>query len=143
MIRKVIDEATVGDNVGVVLGSQIAYADAQIGDIIFIPNTTTFHRSKTIRGNLYLYTKEEGGRHTPVALGYTPQMFVETKDMTVKLTDMGVVDGEVPTLIHPGTTVQNVEFQVTSAVNPYTYIGQTVVLRESGRKVGILTITGY
>lgn len=143
MFQKILDEAIVGDNVGMVLGSQIAYADAQIGDIIFIPNTTTFHRSKTIRGNLYLYTKEEGGRHTPVALGYTPQMFVETKDMTVKLTDMGVVDGEVPTLIHPGTTVQNVEFQVTSAVNPYTYIGQTVVLREGGRKVGILTIIGY
>lgn len=143
MIRKVIDEATVGDNVGVVLGSQIAYADAQRGDIIYIPGTSTFHCSKTIRGTLYLYTKEEGGRHAPAALGYTPQMFIETKDMTVKLTDMGIVDGEVPTMIMPGTTAQNVVFQVTSAVNPYTYIGQKVSLREGGRTVGILTITGY
>ena len=71
-------------------------------------------------------------------------MFVGGKAFNVKCTDLGTVDGTATTMVMPGSTTENVVFELQDdGVSILSYVGQQVMLREGGRTIGRLTITGY
>jgi elongation factor Tu len=79
MFRKLLDEAQAGDNIGVLLRG-IEKAQVERGQVISAPGTITPH--KKFKGQVYILTKEEGGRHTPFFNGYRPQFYFRTTDVT-------------------------------------------------------------
>lgn len=140
MTHQTVDVAVAGDNVGILV--PVDKANVQRGDVLTIKNNPELRHSKTMKGTLYVLTKEEGGRHTPFSTGYRPQMYVAGADFTVKCTDLGKVNGLKPEVIMPGDTSVNIVFEVVQdGKTPYVYPGQVVLLREGGRTVGRLTIT--
>ena len=79
MFRKILDEAQAGDNVGVLLRG-IEKEQIERGQVIAAPGTITPH--KKFKAQVYILTKEEGGRHTPFFQGYRPQFYFRTTDVT-------------------------------------------------------------
>ncbi|MDY0341684.1 MAG: elongation factor Tu [Coriobacteriia bacterium] len=79
MFRKLLDQAEAGDNIGVLLRG-IARDDIERGQVLCKPGTITPHTE--FMGQVYVLTKEEGGRHTPFFDGYRPQFYFRTTDMT-------------------------------------------------------------
>jgi elongation factor Tu len=79
MFRKLMDEAQAGDNIGVLLRG-IEKKDIERGQVLAKPKSITPHRK--FKGEVYVLTKEEGGRHTPFFNGYKPQFFFRTTDVT-------------------------------------------------------------
>ncbi|MBI5574193.1 MAG: elongation factor Tu [Elusimicrobia bacterium] len=79
MFRKILDEAQAGDNVGVLLRG-VEKDQVERGQVIAAPGTITPH--KKFKGQVYILTKEEGGRHTPFFQGYRPQFYFRTTDVT-------------------------------------------------------------
>ena len=139
--QQTVDVAVAGDNVGILV--PVDKANVQRGDVLTIKNNPELRHSKTVKGTLYVLTKEEGGRHTPFSTGYRPQMYVAGADFTVECSDMGMVNGSTPEMIKPGDTSVNIVFEVVEdGKTPYVYPGQVVLLREGGRTIGRLTITG-
>lgn len=140
MFRRVVPEAVPGDGVGIVIN--VDKANVNRGDVLATASSNIV-RSKTIRGSMYLLTKAEGGRHTPIQMGYKPTMLVGGKTFNVKINNLGTVDGAAATMIMPGQTAEGIVLEVEDeGVTPLSYVGQQVVLRESGRTIGKLTITG-
>ena len=140
MTHQTVDVAVAGDNVGILV--PVDKANVQRGDVLTIKNNPELRHSKTMKGTLYVLTKEEGGRHTPFSTGYRPQMYVAGADFTVECTDLGKVNGLKPEVIMPGDTSVNIVFEVIEdGKTPYVYPGQVVNLREGGRTIGRLTIT--
>ena len=83
MFRKTLDEARAGDNVGLLLRG-IEKDDVQRGQVIAKPGTITPHTE--FEAEIYILTKEEGGRHTPFFNGYRPQFYIRTTDVTGEVT---------------------------------------------------------
>ena len=79
MFRKLMDEAQAGDNIGALLRG-IEKKDIERGQVLAKPKSITPH--KKFKGEVYVLTKEEGGRHTPFFKGYQPQFFFRTTDVT-------------------------------------------------------------
>ena len=79
MFRKLLDEAQAGDNVGVLLRG-IEKNQVERGQVIAAPGTIKPH--KKFKAQVYILTKEEGGRHTPFFNGYRPQFYFRTTDVT-------------------------------------------------------------
>jgi elongation factor Tu len=79
MFRKLLDESVAGDNIGVLLRG-IEKAQVERGQVIAAPGTINPH--KKIKAQVYVLTKEEGGRHTPFFKGYRPQFYFRTTDVT-------------------------------------------------------------
>ena len=79
MFRKILDEAQAGDNVGVLLRG-VEKEQIERGQVIAAPGTITPH--KKFKAQVYILTKEEGGRHTPFFQGYRPQFYFRTTDVT-------------------------------------------------------------
>jgi len=79
MFRKLLDDAQAGDNVGLLLRG-VEKKDLERGMVIAKPGTVTPH--KKFKGQVYILTKEEGGRHTPFFTGYRPQFYFRTTDVT-------------------------------------------------------------
>jgi elongation factor Tu len=79
MFRKILDEAQAGDNVGVLLRG-VEKDQIERGQVIAAPGTITPH--KKFKAQVYILTKEEGGRHTPFFNGYRPQFYFRTTDVT-------------------------------------------------------------
>ena len=141
MFRRIVQEAIPGDGVGIVVN--VDKANVSRGDVLATASTNIV-RSKTVKGTMYLLTKDEGGRHTPINIGYSPYMYVGGKEFKVKITDPGTVDGAVPSMIMPGTTAEGIVFEVQDeGVTPLSYVGQQVMLREGGKTIARLTITGH
>lgn len=140
MFRKAVEMAGAGDGVGIVV--DVAKESVQRGDVLTIKDNPDLRHSKTVKGRLYLLTKAEGGRHTPIQLGYQPQMYAGGVAFSAQITNLGTVGGQAATMIMPGSTSENVELTVTEeGKTPYVYPGQVVPLREGGRTIGRLTIT--
>lgn len=140
MFQQTVDVAVAGDNVGILVN--VDKDNVQRGDVLTIKNNPDLLHSKTVKGTLYLLTKEEGGRHTPIGLNYKPQMVAGGVNFSAQLTDLGIVDGQAATMIMPGSTSENVVIEVIEdGKTPYTYPGQVVYLREGGKTIGRLTIT--
>ncbi len=130
MFRKLLDEGVAGDNIGVLLrGTE--KDDVERGQVLAKPGSITPHTK--FKGEVYVLTKEEGGRHTPFFNGYRPQFYLRTTDVTgvAQLPD-GVE------MVMPGDNV-------TIAVELITPValekGLRFAIREGGRTVGSGTIT--
>jgi len=95
MFQKTLDESVAGDNVGVLLRG-IQKTDIERGMVLAEPKTITPHTK--FESQVYILTKEEGGRHTPFFPGYRPQFYVRTTDVTGKIDSFKSDDGEESTM---------------------------------------------
>jgi len=130
MFRKVLDEGRAGDNIGVLLRG-IKRDEVERGQVLARPGSITPHRK--FRGEVYVLTKEEGGRHTPFFSGYRPQFYFRTTDVT------GVVTlPEGVEMVMPG---DNVNLQV-ELITPIALERELrFAIREGGRTVGAGVVT--
>ncbi len=130
MFRKILDEAIAGDNVGVLLRG-IKKEDVERGMVLAKPGSITPH--KKFKAQVYVLTKDEGGRHTPFFDGYRPQFYIRTTDVT------GTVHlPEGVEMVMPGDNVElTVELIAPVALEKETRFA----IREGGRTVGAGVIT--
>ena len=130
MFRKLLDEGVAGDNIGVLLrGTE--KDDVERGQVLAKPGSITPHTK--FKGEVYVLTKDEGGRHTPFFDGYRPQFYLRTTDVT------GVSNlPEGVEMVMPGDNVTiSVELITPVALEK----GLRFAIREGGRTVGSGTIT--
>ena len=125
MFRKLLDEAQAGDNIGVLLRG-IQRTDIERGQVLAKPGTVTCHKKFTAQ--VYVLTKDEGGRHTPFFNNYRPQFYFRTTDITGVC---NLPDGTE--MCMPG---DNVEMSI-ELIHPIAMEqGLTFAIREGGRTVG-------
>ena len=125
MFRKMLDEAQAGDNIGALLRG-IQRTEIERGQVLAKPGTVTCHRKFTAQ--VYVLTKDEGGRHTPFFNNYRPQFYFRTTDVT------GVC--ELPAGVEMCMPGDNVEMTI-ELIHPIAMEqGLTFVIREGGRTVG-------
>ena len=130
MFRKLLDQGQAGDNVGVLLRG-IKREDVERGQVLAKPGSITPH--KKYKAEVYVLTKEEGGRHTPFFSGYRPQFYFRTTDVT------GVVTlNEGVEMVMPG---DNATFNVELIAPIAMEIGLRFAIREGGRTVGAGVVT--
>ena len=125
MFRKLLDEAQAGDNIGALLRG-VQRTEIQRGQVLSKPGTVTCHKKFTAQ--VYVLTKDEGGRHTPFFNNYRPQFYFRTTDVT------GVCELPAGTeMCMPG---DNVEMTI-ELIHPIAMEqGLTFAIREGGRTVG-------
>ncbi len=130
MFRKILDEAIAGDNVGVLLRG-IKKEEVERGMVLAKPGSITPHRK--FKAQVYVLTKDEGGRHTPFFDGYRPQFYIRTTDVT------GTVHlPEGVEMVMPGDNVElTVELIAPVALEKETRFA----IREGGKTVGAGVIT--
>ena len=130
MFRKLLSEARAGENVGVLLRGT-KKEDVERGQVLSKPGTIKPHTK--FKGQVYVLTKEEGGRHTPFFTNYRPQFYFRTTDVTGSLT---LPEGTE--MVMPGDNVTvNVELGKPVAMEP----GLTFAIREGGRTIGSGQVT--
>ena len=130
MFRKTLDEARAGDNVGLLLRG-IEKEDIERGQVIAKPGTVTPHTE--FEAEIYVLTKEEGGRHSPFFKGYRPQFYIRTTDVTGEVTLPDGVEMVMPgdnikiggKLIYPVALEEGLKFAI----------------REGGKTVGAGVVT--
>jgi len=125
MFRKEMEYAEAGDNAGILLRG-IKKEDVQRGQVLVKPGSITPHTE--FRGEVYILSKEEGGRHTPFFSGYRPQFYVRTTDVTGSCT---LPEGTE--MVMPG---DNVEMTVALVAPIALEKGTKFAIREGGRTVG-------
>jgi elongation factor Tu len=130
MFRKLLDEGRAGDNVGLLLRGT-AKDDVERGQVIAKPATITPHTK--FKAEVYILTKDEGGRHTPFFTGYRPQFYFRTTDVT------GVASlAEGTEMVMPGDNVAlSIELITPIAMEK----GLRFAIREGGHTVGAGTIS--
>ncbi|CAB1110552.1 unnamed protein product [Ectocarpus sp. CCAP 1310/34] len=125
MFKKLLDQGQAGDNIGALLRG-LKREDVQRGQVIHKPNSVSVH--KKFKAEVYVLTKDEGGRHTPFFSNYRPQFFVRTADVT------GSVQlPEGTEMVMPGDTVSLTIDLICPVVMQE---GLRFALREGGRTVG-------
>jgi len=130
MFKKLLDEGTAGDNVGLLLRG-VERKDIERGQVIAKPGSITPHTK--FKAEAYILTKEEGGRHTPFFTGYRPQFYFRTTDVTgVASLPPGVE------MVMPG---DNVAMEIELITPIAMEKGLRFAIREGGRTVGAGTIT--
>ena len=121
MFKKLLDEGRAGDNVGLLLRG-MEKDDVERGQVIAKPGSITPH--KKFKGEVYVLSKEEGGRHTPFFKGYRPQFYFRTTDVT------GVAElPEGTEMVMPGDNVQ-----LDSGADHAGRHGQGAALRDPRRR---------
>jgi elongation factor Tu len=130
MFRKILDYAEAGDNIGLLLRG-IEKEDLERGMVLCAPKSVTPH--KKFKGQAYVLSKEEGGRHTPFFNGYRPQFYFRTTDVTgiCKILD----DRE---MVMPGDNV-NLEIELITPIAMEKEL--RFAIREGGRTVGAGVVT--
>ena len=130
MFRKLLDEGVAGDNVGVLLRG-VEKTDVERGQVLAKPGSMQAHTK--FKGEVYILSKEEGGRHTPFFNGYRPQFYIRTTDVTgiLKLPE-GVE------MVMPGDNTPITGELITPVA---IEMGSKFAIREGGRTVGAGTIT--
>ena len=130
MFQKTLDEGLAGDNVGILLRS-IQKDDIQRGMVLAKPNTITPHTK--FEGEVYILTKEEGGRHTPFFAGYRPQFYVRTTDVTGQILTFTADDGTNVEMVMPGDRIK----MNAALISPIAIEeGSRFAIREGGRTIG-------
>ena len=125
MFRKLLDQAEAGDNIGVLLRG-VQRTDVERGQVLAKPGSIKPHTK--FKSQVYVLTKEEGGRHTPFFNGYRPQFYFRTTDVT------GVIDLEAGVeMVMPGDNV-NMTIELITPIAIET--GLRFAIREGGRTVG-------
>jgi elongation factor Tu len=130
MFRKLLDAGVAGDNIGVLLRG-VEKTDVERGQVLAKPGSITPHTK--FKGEVYILSKEEGGRHTPFFNGYRPQFYIRTTDVTGTLKLPEGVE-----MVMPGdnTTITG-ELMTAVALEK----GARFAIREGGRTVGSGTIS--
>ena len=130
MFRKLLDYAEAGDNIGALLRG-VARVEIERGQVLAKPGTITPHTQ--FKGEVYVLTKDEGGRHTPFFTNYRPQFYFRTTDVT------GVVNlPDGVEMCMPGDNItMSVELTTTIAIEE----GLRFAIREGGRTVGSGVVT--
>jgi elongation factor Tu len=130
MFRKLLDEGRAGENVGLLLRGT-KKEDVERGMVVIKPGSTTPHTE--FEAQVYILSKDEGGRHTPFFNNYRPQFYIRTTDVT------GVVElPEGTEMVMPG---DNTEMSVTLIQPIALEEGQRFAIREGGRTVGAGRVT--
>jgi len=130
MFNKILDEGRAGDNVGVLLRG-LKKEEVERGQVLAKAGTVTPHTE--FEGEIYILTKEEGGRHTPFFKGYKPQFYIRTTDVTG---DVELPEGTE--MVMPGDTVTlKVKLIVPVALEEK----QRFAIREGGKTVGAGVVT--
>lgn len=130
MFRKLLDYAEAGDNIGCLLRG-VERKDVERGQVLSKPNS--IHPYTKFEGEVYVLTKEEGGRHTPFFNGYRPQFYFRTTDVT------GVAKlPEGVEMVMPGDNIKmSIELITPIAIEE----GLRFAIREGGRTVGAGVVT--
>jgi elongation factor Tu len=130
MFQKSLEEALAGDNVGILLRG-IQKVDIERGMVLSKPGSITPHTK--FEGEVYVLTKEEGGRHTPFFTGYRPQFYVRTTDVTGTITQFTSDDGAAAEMVMPGDRIK----MTAQLIHPIAIEkGMRFAIREGGRTVG-------
>ena len=130
MFRKILDAGEAGDNVGVLLRG-VEKEDVERGQVLAKPGSIKPHTK--FKGEVYILSKEEGGRHTPFFNGYRPQFYIRTTDVTGTLNLPEGVE-----MVMPGDNT-SISGELMSPVALET--GARFAIREGGRTVGAGTVT--
>ncbi len=131
MFRKLLDQAIAGDNIGVLLRG-VQRTDIERGQVLAKPGSINPHTH--FKGEVYVLTKEEGGRHTPFFNGYRPQFYFRTTDVT------GVIDLPAGTeMVMPG---DNIQMEIKLITPIAIEEGLRFAIREGGRTVGSGVVSG-
>jgi len=137
MFNKTLEFCEAGDNVGVLLRG-IEKNDLERGQVLAKPGSITPHTK--FEGQIYVLTKEEGGRHTPFFAGYKPQFYFRTTDVTGSILDLKTLEGTSAEMCMPGDNVK-----VTIELLPEMPIAMEenlrFAIREGGRTVGSGVVT--
>ena len=130
MFQKTLDEGMAGDNVGILLRG-VQKDDIQRGMVLAKPGTITPHTK--FEGEVYILTKEEGGRHTPFFAGYRPQFYVRTTDVTGQILTFTADDGTNVEMVMPGDRIK----MNAALISPIAIEeGSRFAIREGGRTIG-------
>jgi elongation factor Tu len=130
MFQKSLEEALAGDNVGVLVRG-IQKTDIERGMVMAAPGAITPHTK--FEGEVYVLTKEEGGRHTPFFTGYRPQFYVRTTDVTGTIAQFTSDDGSAAEMVMPGDRIK----MTAQLIHPIAIEkGMRFAIREGGRTVG-------
>jgi elongation factor Tu len=130
MFRKLLDKATAGDNVGVLLRGT-KKEDVERGMVLAKPGSITPHTN--FKAEVYVLSKEEGGRHTPFFTNYRPQFYFRTTDVTGTVALAKGVE-----MVMPG---DNVSVEITVIAPVAMERGQRFAIREGGRTIGAGRVT--
>jgi elongation factor Tu len=131
MFRKMLDQAEAGDNIGALLRG-VERKDIERGQVLAKPGSIKPHTK--FSGEVYVLTKEEGGRHTPFFNGYRPQFYFRTTDVT------GVVNlPEGVEMVMPG---DNIKMEIELITEIAIEEGLRFAIREGGRTVGAGVVSG-
>ena len=130
MFQKTLDQGMAGDNVGLLLRG-VEKENIQRGMVLAKPGSITPHTE--FEGEVYVLTKEEGGRHTPFFKNYRPQFYVRTTDVTGTITDYTADDGSAVEMVMPGDRIK----MTVQLINPIAIEdGMRFAIREGGRTIG-------
>jgi elongation factor Tu len=135
MFNKTMDEGIPGDNVGLLLRG-VEKTELERGQVLAKPGSITPH--KRFEAEVYVLTKEEGGRHTPFFVNYRPQFYVRTTDVTGSINNMTGRDGKKAEMCMPG---DNITLEVQLIYPVALEEGVRFAVREGGRTVGSGVVT--
>lgn len=130
MFQKTLEEGMAGDNVGLLLRG-IQKEDIERGMVLAKPGSIKPHT--LFEGEVYVLTKEEGGRHTPFFSNYRPQFYVRTTDVTGTIQSYTSDDGDEQEMVMPGDRIK----MTVELINPIAIEqGMRFAIREGGRTIG-------
>ncbi len=135
MFNKTLDEGRAGDNIGVLLRG-VEKKDLERGHVIAAPGSITPHTK--FHAEVYVLTKEEGGRHTPFFARYKPQFYFRTTDVTGSVNALMSRDGKKAEMCMPGDNI-TMEVEIISPIAMEE--GLRFAIREGGRTVGAGVVT--
>lgn len=130
MFQKTLESGVAGDNVGILLRG-VTRDDIERGMVLAAPRSITPHTS--FEAEVYVLTKDEGGRHTPFFTGYRPQFYVRTTDVTGSINQFTADDGAIVEMVMPGDRIK----MTTELIHPVAIEqGMRFAIREGGRTIG-------
>ena len=134
MFQKTLEKGMAGDNIGILLRG-VQKADVMRGMVLSKPGSINPHTK--FDAEVYILTKDEGGRHTSIFEGYRPQFYVRTTDVTGQILEFSS-DGEKIEMVMPGDNVSmRIELIAPIAIEN----GMRLAIREGGRTVGSGLVT--
>ena len=134
MFQKTLDKGIAGDNIGVLLRG-VQKTDITRGMVLSKPGSIKPH--KKFEAEVYILTKEEGGRHTSIFKGYRPQFYVRTTDVTGQILEF-TSEGKEVEMVMPGDNItMSIELISPIAIEN----GMRLAIREGGRTVGSGLVT--
>ena len=135
MFNKTLDEGQAGDNIGLLLRG-VEKKDLERGQVVAAPGSITPHTK--FQSEVYVLTKEEGGRHTPFFAGYRPQFYFRTTDVTGSVLALMSREGKSAEMCMPG---DNIAMEVEIIAPIAMEEGLRFAIREGGRTVGAGVVT--